>query len=318
MSHRKWIFLTVIMVLAIILVASSLYVVDVREYVIVRQFGRVVRVDSEPGLYMKLPFAQDVTRVDRRLREWDGEPNDLLTVDKENITVNTWARWHITDARKFFETTRTESAGQATLDGIIESSVKNVISSHTLMEVLRNTTRTLRYNSEELEQAERDKGVEISVGRDEVLRQVLAQAAQDVEERFGIQIDAIAVKNLNYVRDVIPKIYERMRSERIRIANRYESEGREQEAKILGEMQKDLEQIESEGQKESMVLRGQADAKAIAIYADAFGRDPEFYSFLRSLELLPEALGNGTRLILSTGDSDLLRYLKSAGRGPGD
>lgn len=312
MKTRGLTILTVLAVLAAVLLFSSLYVVDVTEYAIVRQFGRVVSVVEAPGLHFKLPFVQDVSRIDRRIREWDGEASDLLTVDKENITVNTWARWHVTDPEKFFITTRTEAAAQATLDGVIESSVKNVVSSHTLMEVLRNTQRKLKYKSEELEAAEAEKGVTIETGRDEIVAQILAQARKAVQEGdYGMELDAVAIKEFNYVRDVIPKIYERMRSERIRIANRYESEGREKEAEILGGMQKDLEQIRSEGQKESTVIRGRADAKVVQIYAQAFGQDPEFYSFLRSLELLPEALGARTRVVLSTEDSALLRFLKS-------
>lgn len=312
MRTRLWTILTVLAILAAILVLSSLYVVDVTEYAIVRQFGKVVSVVDEPGLHMKTPFLQDVSRIDKRLREWDGEASDLLTVDKENITVNTWARWHVTDPEKYFITTRTEAAAQATLDGVIESSVKNVISSHTLMEVLRNTPRKLKYKSEELEAAEAEKGISIEVGREDIVSQIRAQARKAVEEGdYGITLDAVAIKEFNYVRDVIPKIYERMRSERIRIANRYESEGREKEAEILGGMQKDLEQIRSEGQKESTVIRGRADAKVVRIYAEAFGQDPEFYSFLRSLEMLPEALGARTRVVLSTKDSAVLRFLKS-------
>jgi len=312
MNTRLWTILTVLAVLAAILLLSSFYVVDVTEYAIVRQFGKVVRVVEDPGLHLKAPFIQDVSMIDRRLREWDGEASDLLTVDKENITVNTWARWHVSDPERFFLSTRTEVAAQATLDGVIESSVKNVISSHTLMEVLRNTQRQLKYNSEELEQAESEKGIQVKVGRDEIVAQILAQARAAVKEGdYGIALDTVAIKEFNYVQEVIPKIYDRMRSERIRIANRYESEGQEQAAKILGEMQKDLQQIQSEGTKESTMIRGRADAKVVEIYAKAFDQDPEFYSFLRSLELLPESLGDQTTVVLSTKDSELLRFLKS-------
>ena len=311
MSTTKWTLLSVATILVLIVAFSSVYVVDEREYAIVLQFGRVVTTRNEPGLYLKTPFVQSVAFVDKRRLEWDGEPSDLLTVDKENIEVNTWARWHISDARKFYEALRTESRGQGVLDAVITSSVKNVIAVQPIMEVLRNTQRRLKYSARELEEAEASKNVQIKVGRESIVRDILAQASQDLEEQYGFVIDGVGIKHFNYVKNVIPQIYERMRSERIRIANRYESEGRESAATILGEMKRDIESIESEGYKESTRIRGEADAGAIRIYADAYGRDPDFYSFSRTLKAYPKMLGAETRFVLGTDNSDLFRYLKT-------
>ena len=154
MSAKKWIVLTAVAAALVGLGATSLYVVPVYEYAIVTQFGRVVATNTEPGLHFKLPFVQLVTPIDRRLREWDGEPSDLLTIDKENIEVNTWARWRVVDPQLFYEALRTESAGQGVLDGLIDASTKNIISAQTLMEVLRTSERRLKYTAEELEVAE--------------------------------------------------------------------------------------------------------------------------------------------------------------------
>jgi len=320
MSVRTWTIASAVAALLVVLGLSSLYVVSVPEYAIVVQFGRVVDVRDEPGLYFKLPFVQSVTSYDRRLREWDGEPSDLLTVDKENIEINTFARWRVIDPVKFYEALRTETAGQGVLDGLIDSSVKNQISGQPLMEVLRNTARRLRYTAKELEKAEASKGVEIKTGREKIVGAILAYASATTEAQYGIVIEGVHIKQFNYVRAVIPKIYERMRSERIRIANRYESEGREREARILGKLAKELERIESEGYEESTRVRGEADAEALRVYAEAYGQDPEFYTFRRTLELLPQTIGPGTRLVLSTESSDLFRRLqdyKVSGEAPG-
>ena len=298
-------------ILVVILLNASLYVVELPNHAIVIQFGKVVATRDAAGLYLKMPFIQTVEKYDTRLREWDGEPSDLLTVDKENIEVNTWARWRVTDPRRYYEALRTESAGQGVLDGIIESSVKNVISAQPLMEVLRNTKRRLVYTSEELEEAEASKNITVSTGREKIVGEILTQAQEKVGADYGFEIDGVAIKHFNYVQPVIPRIYERMRSERIRIANRYKSEGREREAKILGEMQKELETITSRGERESKIIRGRADAEVVRVYAEAYEQDAEFYSFLRSLELLPKALGTETRLVIGSRSSPLFRLLES-------
>jgi membrane protease subunit HflC len=289
---------------------TSAYVVPVYAYAIVTQFGRVVVTQKEPGLYFKTPFIQDVTLIDSRLREWDGEPSDLLTVDKENIEINTWARWRVTEPRQYYEALRTESAGQGVLDGLVDASVKNVISAKELMEVLRNTTRRLKYSAPELEEAEAAKKIKVNVGREKMVTTILAESGKDAPKEYGFKIIGVGIKQFNYVRPVLPKIYERMRSERIRIANRYESEGREREAKILGQMLRDLEEIESEGYREATRIRGQADAEVLKVYADAYGKDTDFYSFSRSLEMYPKAFKKGTRMVLGTRDSAFLRYIQ--------
>jgi membrane protease subunit HflC len=315
MNIRKPLLISVAIILLVIVLKSSLYVVPMPFHAIVTQLGKVVSVHTEPGLRFKMPIIQSVELYDSRLLEWDGEPNDLPTMDKKNIEINTWARWRITDVQQYYETMRTESGGQGLLDSFIESSVKNVVSSRPLMEILRNTPRRLTYLSEELEEAEASKEVAVEVGREKMLENILAVTRAKLEEKevreYGFEVQGIGVKHINFVREIIPDIYKRMRSERERIAERYRSEGREAEAKILGEMQKELETIESQGTRESTIIRGQADAEVLKIYAEAYGQDSEFYFFTRSLKLLPEVLGSSTRIVLGTEDSDLFRLLRS-------
>jgi membrane protease subunit HflC len=258
---------------------SSVYVVDERQSALVLEFGKVVDNVNDSGLYFKIPFIQTVVYIDNRLRRWDGEPSDLLTEDKENIEINTWARWRVTDAQQFYEALRTENAGQGLLDGLVDSNVKNVIASQALMEVLRNTSRRFTYQTTELENAELAKKVAVKKGRQMVAKQILDGASEDTKAKYGFELAGLEIKYINYVRAVVPKIYDRMKAERHRIANRYESEGQEQSERILGDMQKELQEISSDGYRKATTIRGAADAEAVGIYAQAYEQDAEFYAF---------------------------------------
>lgn len=308
---KKAIIITIIAVAVLLIcLKGSLYVVDVRLQSVITQFGKPVRTITEPGLYFKTPFIQDVRYFDKRLLEWSGETSDILTRDKENIGVGTWARWKIADTLRFYTSLGTESRGQGVLDEVIESAVKNVVSAYTLREVLRNTNRKLEYTTKELEEAEDIKKVMITMGRDKIVEEIREMATRALEGRYGIELVDVRVKYINYVEAVIPKIYDRMRSERIRIANKYESEGRREEAEILGSMKRELERIESEGYRTAEEIKGQADAEAIRVYAEAYKNAPEFYSFTKTLETYESTFNKQTHLILTT-DGDYFKYLKS-------
>ncbi len=303
--------LSIIAVVAIIIIASSaFYVVDIKSQCVITQFGRPVKVVQTPGLKVKTPFIQKAKFFEKRIIEWDGESSDILTRDKENIGINTWARWRIIDPLKFYTSLGTEGRGQGVLDEVIESSVKNIVSSYPLNEILRNTNRKLEYTTVELEKAEMDKKVRVSHGRSNLVGEINKMANDGLKERYGMELVDVRIKHVNYVPAVIPKIFDRMRSERIRIASKYESEGRREEAEILGYMKKELEKIESEGYKIAIETRGEADAEAIRIYADAYKKAPEFYSFTRTLETYEKTIDENTRLYLSS-DSEYYKYINS-------
>jgi len=312
MSVRTCTVFTVIVVLAGALLFSSIYVVDLTEHALVLQFGKVASTRTEPGLYFKLPFIQSVQYIDKRLREWDGEPSSLLTNEKQKIEVNTYARWHVSDPKQFYLRLTSESRGMSVLDGQIESTLKNVATTYSFMEILRSTRRELKYTTAELAKAEAERNIQIETGRERIVAEILERVKSGVEKEYGIVVDGLGVKTLNYVRDVVPKIHERMRAERDRIANLYESEGRELEALIVGETAKELEKIESEGKKQATILRGKADAEALRIYAEAYDKDPEFYAFLRSLETLKLSMDDRVQLVLGT-SGPLFRYFKEYG-----
>ncbi len=300
----------IVVAVSLICLKTSLYVVDVRVQAVITQFGKPVRTVAKPGLYAKTPFIQEIRYFDKRLLEWNGEASDILTRDKENIGVGTWARWKISDSLKFYTSLGSEERGQRVLDEVIESAVKNVVSAYPLKEVLRNTNRKLEYTTKELEEAEDAKKVLINLGRDKIVEEIRKMAARSLEERYGIDLVDVRIKYINYVEAVIPKIYDRMRSERIRIANKYESEGRREEAEILGSMKRELERIESEGYRTAEETKGKANAEALRIYAEAYQKAPEFYSFIKTLETYEATFNKQTHLILTT-DGDYFKYLKS-------
>ena len=308
---QAYITIVIIAVMAIIIIASSsFYVVDIKSQCVITQFGRPVKIVQQPGLKIKTPFIQKAKFFEKRIIEWDGEPSDILTRDKENIGINTWARWKIVDPLKFYTSLGTEDRGQGVLDEVIGSAVKNIVSSYPLNEMLRNTNRKLEYTTVELEKAETDKNVHISNGRSSLVKEINKMADEGLSDRYGMELVDVRIKHINYIPAVIPKIFDRMRSERIRIANKYESEGRREEAEILGYMKKELEKIESEGYKIATETRGEADAEAVKIYADAYGKDPDFYSFAKTLETYEKTIDENTRLYLST-DSDYYKYINS-------
>ncbi|MCP5004089.1 MAG: protease modulator HflC, partial [Planctomycetes bacterium] len=246
MKPRVQILIIIIMavvIISVIIGASSLYVVDVKTQAVVTQFGRPVRTVMAPGLHAKVPFIQAVIYFENRIIEWDGEPSDILTRDKENIGINTWGRWKIVDPLKFYTSLGLENRGQGVLDEVIESAVKNVVSAYPLNEILRDTNRKLTYTTEELEKAELQKKIHIDMGRTSLVEEIRTMANGGLKERYGLELLDVRIKHINYVSTVIPKIYDRMRSERIRIANKYESEGRREEAEILGQMKRELEGI---------------------------------------------------------------------------
>ncbi|MHC4270359.1 MAG: protease modulator HflC [Planctomycetota bacterium] len=311
MKQKAQVYITVaiIAVVAIIIItSSSFYVVDIKSQCVITEFGKPKKIVTEPGLKVKTPFIQKTKYFEKRIIEWDGEPGDILTRDKENIGINTWARWKIVDPLKFYTSIGTEDRGQGVLDEVIGSAVKNIVSSYPLNEVLRNTSRKLVYTTVELEKAEMDKKVKVSHGRANLVGEINKMANEGLRERYGIELVDVRIKHINYIPAIIPKIFDRMRSERIRIASKYESEGRRKEAEILGYMKKELEKIESEGYKIATETRGDADAEAIKIYADAYENDPEFYTFTKTLETYEKTIDENTRLYLST-DSDYYKYI---------
>jgi len=291
------------------------YVVEETDQVILTQFGKPVGEPvTEAGLHFKIPFIQEVNRIEKRFLPWDGPSNEMSTKDKTYLIIDTFARWRINDPMQYFLRLRDERSALSRLDDILGSETRNAVAKHELIEIVRTTKERVAKTDQALV-----KGIEqlgtlypIKVGREKVEQQIFEKAAEKLSG-FGIELLDVRFKRINYNETVRRRIYERMVSERQQIASRFRSEGAGEAAKIMGKKERDLQEIESESYKSVQKIYGQADAKASAIYAEAYDQNPqsvEFYAFLKTLETYREVLGKDMSLILTT-DSPLFRLLKS-------
>lgn len=302
--------------LLLLIVSGAFYSVYETETVILTQFGRPVGEPvTTPGLHFKTPFVQDVHRLDKRVLEFDGKTTEMPTKDKTYIEVDTFARWRIGDPGKFFVALRDERSAQSRLEDIIGSEMRTAVASHELIEVIRSD------KNRKLPAGVRQEGgvtpvlPEASRGRLELLKDVLAAAAPKLET-LGIELLDVRIKRVNYHPEVVTNIYTRMISERQQIAQRFRSEGEGEAARILGNKERKLREVESIAYKRVQELRGSADAEATRIYAEAYDQSPEardFYGFLKTLDTYRTVLGGRTSMILST-DSELFRLLEAARR----
>ena len=306
----KSIFLIPLAIIAVIIYGAA-YSVDETEQVVITQFGRIVgEPKTDPGLKFKIPFIQKANYFNKNLLDWDGDPGQVPTLDKTFIWVDTFARWKIVDPVKFFQTVNNRFNAVGKLNDIIDPAVRNFITSHQLIEAVRKSNRQLDTTEIGVEESDRKSRVyyRIDVGRQKITQGILEQAQPKLTP-FGIELVDVKIKRINYVEEVRKSVYGRMIAERNQIAEKFRSEGKGEAQKILGEKERDLQEIESEAFKTAQKIKGDADAEATIIYADAYGRDPEFYSFVQTLEIYREALDKDSSLILST-DSEFLKYLK--------
>jgi len=301
----------ILVLLGILVVGGIFFVVNETQQVVITQFGEPKGdAVTTAGLKFKLPFIQKANYFDNRFLEWDGDPNQVPTRDKRFIHVDAYARWRITDPLKYFQRLRTEQGAQSRLDAILDGETRNVIANHDLIEVVRISNREFAISEEIAGGAAPESRENIEKGRDQLAKEVL-KAAQTRTADLGIEILDFRFKRLNYVEQVRTEVYARMISERQRIAEQFRSEGGGESARINGEKERELKQITSEAYRLAQEIKGRSDAEAADIYAGAYNRDPEFFRFLKTMEIFKETLDEGTVLVLST-ESDFLRYLNSA------
>ena len=303
----------ILIVVAVLLFGlyHSAYVVDETQQVIVTQFGKVIgEPKTEPGLEFKLPFLHDANYFPKILLEWDGDPGEVPTRDKTFIWVDTFARWKIVDPLRFYKTVFNEDGAQGRLDDILDSDVRNYITSYPLIETVRKTNRALdTFDMEEKEVKGKRKFGDIKFGRERIVKGIMAQAQPKLAD-FGIELVDLKIKRLNYTEEVRNSVYSRMIAERKQIAEKFRSEGKGEARKIEGKQEKELKRINSEAYRKAQSVKGKADAEATLIYAEAYNRDPEFYSFIKTLDIYKETMDKDSSLILST-DSDFLKYFKN-------
>jgi membrane protease subunit HflC len=315
MNPMRRFFMLTLAGIAAFLLMSSFYTVSEIEQVIITQFGKPVGAPkTTAGLKLKMPFIQDVNRIDKRILEWDGNPSDMPTKDKLYISVDLFARWRITDPLQYFLRMRDERSAQSRLDDILGSETRNAVAKHELIEIIRTTKDRMPLQDSTLTDLNNVVGtlVPIHKGRQLVEKEIFTAAAQKVQV-FGIELLDIRFKRINYNESVRPKIYDRMVSERRQIAERYRSEGNGEAARILGNRERELNRIQSEAYRRVEEIRGEADAKATEIYAGAYNQTPEareFYNFTRTMETYKSIISTNTTLILST-NSELFKFLNS-------
>ena len=281
-SARSAIFMFLLMGI-VLLLQQSLFIVQQTQQALVIQLGHPLDKVYRPGLHMKLPFIQNVVYFDARILDYDARPAEALTSDLKSMVLDNYARWKIVDPLRFYRTMRTEANAQARLDAVIYSQIRAHIGRHTLTEVV-NDKRTA------------------------IMDSVTEKTSQQMKE-FGIKIVDVRIKRTDLPAENQRAIFDRMRAERERQATQYRSEGSEESTKIRSEADKERALILAEANKTSQVLRGEGDAEAARIYAEAFSRSPEFFSFQRGLEALRKSLGENTRMVL-TPDSPLLQPIK--------
>jgi membrane protease subunit HflC len=306
-------FAVVVILGAVLLAGDCFYTVNEAQQVIITQFGKPVGEPvREPGLHMKLPFIQDVNAFDKRFLEWDGDPNQITTKDKRFIWVDSYARWRIKDPLLFFKRLRDETRAQSRLDDILDGGTRNVVAKFDLIELVESPVApdNITDSVTAADDSRHFVHASIKFGRGELAHKVIQYAVPKLED-LGIELLDFQFKRINYVEQVRKEVYARMISERKRIAEQYRAEGAGEAARIEGEKKRQLKTISSEAYRKAKEIKGRADANVTAIYAAAFGQDPEFYKFIKGLETLKAAVDKNTTLVLST-DGEVFRMLHGA------
>ena len=298
-----------ITLVVLILISGSAFIVQEKDQVVITQFGKPVgKAITKPGMYFKVPFIQDANYFEKRYMEWNGDPNQVPTKDKKFIFVDTYARWQITDPLQFFKRLTNERGAQSRLDDIIDGSTRNFIADNNIEEAVRTSNRTPISSESEIVG---DSLMQISVGRQKLEKMILESANKQTAD-LGIEILDFRIKRINYVQEVQNQVFERMKSERFRIADKFRSEGQGEASKINGEKERELKNIQSEAYRTAQEIKGKADAEAAAIYAKAYDQSVmsrNLYAFLKSMETIQKTFDGKTSVFLST-DSELYKYLK--------
>ena len=274
-----------ILVALVLTLYGSTFTVNMTQNAIVLQFQEYKKTEAEPGLYFKIPFIQEVRYFTKMLLVLDAPPADVITKDKKTMLIDNYTMWRIKDPLLFLQKLRTEPAGESRLDDIVKSELRVELGTHNLIDVVTKT-------------------------REEIMAKVTTEANIKAEE-YGIEVLDVRIKRADLPSDNAQKVFGRMRSERERIAKKYRSEGAEEATKIRAETDKEKVILVAEAYKKEQEVRGNGDARATKIYADAFNKDREFYAFMRSMQAYKNSLRTDTTVILSE-KSDFLKYLNKS------
>ncbi len=291
---------------------DGFYILKEGQQAVITQFGAPVGDPvTQAGLKLKTPFIQHVQYFEKKILIWDGDPNQIPTNDKTFIYIDNTARWRISNALRFLQAVGTERRAQSLLDDIINGTVRDMVNKNNLIEIIRSSDWSPDYMlSTVMSTAQSgDMTKPPKMGRDKISEQVL-KIASKVTPKYGIELIDVMFKRVNYIDSVREKVYDRMISERKRIAAEKRSLGEGRKAEILGRVDRELKEITSKAQKEATEIKGKADAEATKIYGLTYSKNPEFYAFQKSLESYKHIITGNTSLILSS-ESDLFQYLES-------
>lgn len=310
MNKKYFIWIGLLVVVILIVGTSSLFVLNETQQAVITRFGKPIKTVVEPGLHTKVPFL-DITHIfDKRFLEWRGESNQVTTKDKRYIWVDTYARWRITDPLLFYKRLFDERGALSRIDDIIDGETRTTIAKHYLIELVRTSNRTPL--EDPILDMDTDTLEEILFGRQGISNEIETASAQRTKD-LGIEVLDFRIKRINYVKEVQATVFERMITERKRIADKYRSEGQGEASRISGEKERELKRIQSEAKRTAQEIMGKADAEAAAIYNDAYNKNAasrEFYAFMKTMESYEEALDSTTSFVLST-ESDFYKYLKT-------
>lgn len=305
----KSIIISALVIIILIGLNSSVFIVQEKDQVVITQFGKPVgEAITEPGMYFKLPLIQEANYFEKRYMEWNGAPNQVPTKDKKFIFVDTYARWQITDPLQFFKRLTNERGAQSRIDDILDGDTRNFVANNDIEETVRTSNRIPESSDTEIIG---DSLAKIYVGRDKIQQMILESANKQTAD-LGIKILDFRFKRINYVQEVQAQVYERMKSERFRIADKFRSEGQGEASRINGEKERELKNIQSLAFRDAEMIKGKADAKAAAIYAEAYDKSSQsrnLYGFLKSMETFEKTFDEKTSIFIST-DSELYKYLK--------
>ncbi|MCK4912871.1 MAG: protease modulator HflC [Candidatus Omnitrophica bacterium] len=314
MNNKNLSLIIPVVIIILILIGNPFYIVEEGKQAIITQFGQPIGDPiTSAGLHLKAPFIQKITFFEKRILEWDGFPSEIPTKDKRYIWIDTTARWQIVDALKFFKSVANERGAHAILDGIIDAAVRDAVTAQDSFEVVRSTNR-LRELIEKQKAEQEDEFIDegalatIKMGREKIREEIVKKAKSDLGPRYGIELIDVRIKRVNYIEKVRQNVYERMIAERKRAAEQYRSEGRGIRAEVEGKTEKELKEILSKAYKHSQEIKGNADAEATKIYADAYSRDSKFFSFLKTLETYSTTVDKNTTIILTT-EGEYFKYL---------
>ncbi len=319
MKKTTIIFLSIVVGFAIIAAVGSLYVIAEGEQAVVIRFGKIISEVKSPGLKIKIPFVDEVNKFPTKILSWDGESKRIPTEENQFIWVDTTARWKITDPKLFYESVSRIPAAQSRLDDVIDSAVRKIITRNLLTEAVRNSNiiRTIKrnnaYETTGTEYSSAGLGIdtavvygEIKKGRASISEDIFKEAVT-ITPQYGIVLIDIIIRQIKYSDDLTLSVYGRMIKERNQIAQAFRSDGEGKKATIYGKMQRELDSIQSLAYKEAEAVKGEADAKAAAIYSDAYAKSPEFYELWKALESYPVLLPNFKKIL--TTEPEYFKYL---------